>query len=181
MCTLPSPQPVDSARLHRLQKTDEKSGDSRTDENKHANSSNQLSSSLSHVPMPIHTLSHISPIKHIQDQPTSVSTSSPLEAHSFSLAHVLFTSFTMVCVAELGDRSFFSLFTLTLQNHPEHCLYILFGGVAGQFVCTVIAYFCGDVIRRYLTEAMVSAIGGSSFLLFALWNAGQLMRREWKR
>ncbi|RYY81486.1 TMEM165/GDT1 family protein [archaeon] len=101
--------------------------------------------------------------------------------HPIPLAHVLLTCYTMVCVAELGDRSFFSLFTLALQNHPGHSLCTLLGGVAGQIICTIMAYVCGDVIRRYLTEAMVSAMGGGAFLVFAMWNAGQLVRREWRR
>lgn len=72
---------------------------------------------------------------------------------------------SMIFLAELGDRSFFSIFTMSVR---QDVMNIFLGTVLGQIICVGLAVVFGEIIRRYMSEAMVSVLGGSIFLLYAL-------------
>ena len=73
--------------------------------------------------------------------------------------------FGLLCVSELGDRSEISTVTIAAVYH----LYaVLIGTMLAYFVCIIIATFLGLFIGKFLTEKMMTTIGGIVFICFAI-------------
>eukprot|EP01039_Chlorochromonas_danica_P009184 gene9184-10143_t len=74
--------------------------------------------------------------------------------------------FSMIFLAELGDRSFFSIFTLSVSKEVGS---IYIGTILGQIVCIALAIVFGEILTKYLSERMVSMSGGTIFILYAFY------------
>ena len=73
--------------------------------------------------------------------------------------------FGLLCVSELGDRSEISTVTIAAVYN----LYaVLIGTMIAYFVCIIIATFLGLFIGKFLTEKMMTIIGGVVFICFAI-------------
>ena len=73
--------------------------------------------------------------------------------------------FGLLCVSELGDRSEISTVTIAAVYN----LYaVLIGTMLAYFVCIIIATFLGLFIGKFLTEKMMTIIGGIVFICFAI-------------
>lgn len=81
------------------------------------------------------------------------------EALSFVLS-----TFTLVFLAEWGDKSFLATIALAAASSPAG---VVLGAVGGHGVATGIAVVGGSYLSRFLSEKVVAYVGGSLFLVFA--------------
>ena len=73
--------------------------------------------------------------------------------------------FGFLCLSELGDKSEISTVTIAAVYN----LYaVLIGTMVAYFACILIATFLGLVIGKFLTEKMMTIIGGILFICFAI-------------
>ena len=71
---------------------------------------------------------------------------------------------SIIFVAEWGDRSMMATIALAVHSNPYG---VALGATGGHALATLIAVIFGSLASRYISERMVSLIGGSLFLLFA--------------
>lgn len=79
-------------------------------------------------------------------------------------AGTIISTFVLVFVAEWGDKSFFSTIALAAASSP---LGVIGGALAGHGVATLLAVAGGSLLGTYLSEKVISYIGGVLFLVFA--------------
>ena len=73
--------------------------------------------------------------------------------------------FGFLCLSELGDKSEISTVTIAAVYN----LYaVLIGTMVAYFLTIIIATFLGLVIGKFLTEKMMTIIGGILFICFAI-------------
>ena len=73
--------------------------------------------------------------------------------------------FWFLCLSELGDKSEISTVTIAAVYN----LYaVLIGTNLAYFACIIIATFLGLFIGKFLTEKMMTIIGGILFICFAI-------------
>ncbi|TVU07246.1 hypothetical protein EJB05_47293 [Eragrostis curvula] len=77
---------------------------------------------------------------------------------------VLWKSFSLVFVAEWGDRSMLATIALGAAQSPWG---VASGAIAGHLIATALAILGGAFLANYLSEKLVGLIGGVLFLLFA--------------
>ncbi|XP_027912115.1 protein PAM71, chloroplastic-like [Vigna unguiculata] len=81
-----------------------------------------------------------------------------------SAASTAASTFLLVFVAEWGDKSFFSTIALAAASSPFG---VIAGALAGHGVATLLAVLGGSLLGTYLSEKVISYIGGVLFLVFA--------------
>ena len=72
--------------------------------------------------------------------------------------------FSLIFMAEWGDRSMFAVIALAAAQNPVG---VTVGACLGHLVATSIAVMGGAVMAKYLSERVVSGVGGVLFLGFA--------------
>jgi len=77
---------------------------------------------------------------------------------------VLVETFSLIFVAEWGDRSMLATIALG-AGHPA--LGVAAGAIAGHFAASIIAVLGGAILAKYISERTVGYIGGTLFLVFA--------------
>ncbi|KAG2565280.1 hypothetical protein PVAP13_7NG063600 [Panicum virgatum] len=77
---------------------------------------------------------------------------------------VLWKSFSLVFLAEWGDRSMLATIALGAAQSP---LGVASGAIAGHLIATALAIVGGAFLANYLSEKLVGLLGGVLFLLFA--------------
>lgn len=85
---------------------------------------------------------------------------------------VLLEALILTFTAEWGDRTQIATMTLASTNHP---LGVIVGATLGHAICAAIAVTLGHLVAGRLSERLLTAIGGSLFLVFGLvaaWGAG---------
>jgi putative Ca2+/H+ antiporter (TMEM165/GDT1 family) len=73
--------------------------------------------------------------------------------------------FTLVLLAEWGDRTQFSTVALSASYNP---IGVILGAISGHGICTAIAVLGGRLIAGRISERTVTAIGGILFLIFGI-------------
>jgi Ca2+/H+ antiporter, TMEM165/GDT1 family len=68
-------------------------------------------------------------------------------------------------VAEWGDRTQFATIALAAANDIWA---VIAGGILGHMVCTAIAVLSGRFVAGWLSERILTAIGGALFILFGV-------------
>eukprot|EP01025_Chloroclados_australasicus_P063534 TRINITY_DN8413_c0_g1_i1.p1 TRINITY_DN8413_c0_g1~~TRINITY_DN8413_c0_g1_i1.p1 ORF type:complete len:344 (-),score=27.99 TRINITY_DN8413_c0_g1_i1:526-1500(-) len=76
-----------------------------------------------------------------------------------------FQVFTIIFLAEWGDRSMLATIALAAKSNPYG---VATGASFGHLVATAIAVVGGGIVAKYISEKTVSLISGILFLVFAL-------------
>jgi len=77
----------------------------------------------------------------------------------------LVESFSLIFVAEWGDRSMLATIALGAAQNP---VAVALGAIAGHAAATVIAVLGGAFLSKYISERVVGLTGGVLFLVFAV-------------
>lgn len=77
---------------------------------------------------------------------------------------VVVETFTLIFVAEWGDRSMLSTIALGAAQNP---VAVALGATAGHVLATMIAVVGGALLSKHISERAIGIAGGSLFLLFA--------------
>lgn len=86
-------------------------------------------------------------------------------------------AFSLVFVAEVGDKSMFATIALA---RDFGFLGVFIGAVVGHSLATGIAVVGGSTLSSYVSQAAVSYVGGGLFLVFAAMTASTLFLGEGK-
>ncbi|MBD2021939.1 TMEM165/GDT1 family protein [Leptolyngbya sp. FACHB-36] len=78
---------------------------------------------------------------------------------------IVLQSFTLTFMAEWGDRTQFATAALAASNNPWG---VTAGAVLGHAICAAIAVLGGRLIAGYLSERLLTALGGGLFILFGI-------------
>eukprot|EP00242_Pyramimonas_sp_CCMP2087_P017723 CAMPEP_0198211950 /NCGR_PEP_ID=MMETSP1445-20131203/25435_1 /TAXON_ID=36898 /ORGANISM="Pyramimonas sp., Strain CCMP2087" /LENGTH=365 /DNA_ID=CAMNT_0043886311 /DNA_START=167 /DNA_END=1265 /DNA_ORIENTATION=+ len=78
---------------------------------------------------------------------------------------ILAESFTLIFMAEWGDRSMLATIALGVAQNP---VAVATGAVAGHALATLIAVLGGSFLSKYISERFVGLLGGGLFLVFAV-------------
>jgi putative Ca2+/H+ antiporter (TMEM165/GDT1 family) len=76
------------------------------------------------------------------------------------------TAFSTVFIAELGDKT--QIATLTLASGKKAWLPVLIGAALALCTTTVIAVAAGDIVGRYVPEAVLKKVAGGIFILLGV-------------
>ena len=90
-------------------------------------------------------------------------------------AAVLASTFALVFAAEWGDKSFLATIALSAASDPVG---VTLGACGGHATATALAVAGGSLLGEYVSERVVSYVGGSLFLLFALGTALDIARSQ---
>lgn len=77
----------------------------------------------------------------------------------------LVESFSLIFVAEWGDRSMLATIALGAAQNP---VAVALGAIAGHTAATLIAVLGGSILSKYISERVVGLTGGVLFLVFAV-------------
>ncbi len=81
---------------------------------------------------------------------------------------VFFTVFTVVFIAELGDKT--QLATLLFATDKDVSKYsVFFGASLALIIATAIAVLAGNVISNYISERQLHYVAGIGFIGIGIW------------
>ncbi len=80
---------------------------------------------------------------------------------------ILMTTFGMVFLAELGDKTQLATFCLAADCDPKLSVFI--GAALALLLSTVIAVIFGSVLSKYLPEHYVKIAAGIFFVVVGIW------------
>lgn len=80
---------------------------------------------------------------------------------------MLMTTFGMVFLAELGDKT--QLATFCLSAECDSKLSVFLGAAAALLLSSLIAVFCGEFISRFLPANYIKIGAGCFFIVVGIW------------
>ena len=81
--------------------------------------------------------------------------------------HIFMTTFGMVFLAELGDKTQLATFCLAADCDPK--LSVFLGAGSALLLSTLIAVVFGSVLSKYLPEHYVKIAAGIFFVVVGIW------------
>ena len=85
------------------------------------------------------------------------------------MQNILFETFFIVFLAEMGDKSQLLMIAMTAEYKLRH---ILIGTALSILTLTLLAVAAGTLIGEFLPQTAISLIAGAAFLLFAYLGVG---------
>jgi Ca2+/H+ antiporter, TMEM165/GDT1 family len=82
-------------------------------------------------------------------------------------------AFSLIFLAEWGDRTQFATIALAAANNP---IGITLGAIVGHAICAAIAVMCGRFVCGRISERTITTLGGTLFLVFAAVAGLELVR-----
>jgi Ca2+/H+ antiporter, TMEM165/GDT1 family len=82
-----------------------------------------------------------------------------------SVWKILVETFTLIFMAEWGDRTQFA--TIALATHHNR-IGVTLGAILAHTICAAIAVFAGRSIAGSISEKLVNLVGGGLFIIFAI-------------
>ena len=80
---------------------------------------------------------------------------------------LFFTAFSMLFLAELGDKTQFAVFTLSAQ-YENDILSVFLGASAALVLVTFIGVFLGRIAAAYIPETILHTIAGTLFIVIGV-------------
>jgi putative Ca2+/H+ antiporter (TMEM165/GDT1 family) len=80
---------------------------------------------------------------------------------------VMLTAFTMVFLAELGDKTQLATFALAAENKTRLAVFV--GSAAALVLTSLVAVILGSAIGRMVPENYIKVGAGALFILLGLW------------
>ena len=81
--------------------------------------------------------------------------------------HIFMTTFGMVFLAELGDKTQLATFCLAADCDPKFSVFL--GDGSALLLSTLIAVVFGSVLSKYLPEHYVKIAAGIFFVVVGIW------------
>lgn len=81
--------------------------------------------------------------------------------------HILMTTFGMVFLAELGDKTQLATFCLAADCDPKLSVFI--GAGAALLLSTLIAVIFGSVLSKFIPEHYIKVAAGIFFVVVGIW------------
>lgn len=81
--------------------------------------------------------------------------------------HIFMTTFGMVFLAELGDKTQLATFCLAADCDPK--LSVFLGAGAALLLSTLIAVVFGSLLSKYLPEHYIKIAAGIFFVVVGIW------------
>jgi Ca2+/H+ antiporter, TMEM165/GDT1 family len=78
---------------------------------------------------------------------------------------ILVETFTLIFMAEWGDRTQFATFALSTNHNLTG---VALGAILAHSICAAIAVFAGQSIAEEISEKLVNLVGGWLFIVFAV-------------
>lgn len=82
-------------------------------------------------------------------------------------------AFSLIFLAEWGDRTQFATIALAAANNPVG---VTLGAILGHAICAAIAVMCGRFVCGRISERTITTLGGALFLVFAAVAGLELVR-----
>ncbi|CCW71525.1 unnamed protein product [Phytomonas sp. Hart1] len=106
---------------------------------------------------------------------TSVYTSPSAKRWRKFLNPVMVEAFTLIFLAEWGDRSQIATIALAASKNAYA---VTVGGILGHAICTCGAVLCGKIIAQRVSIKSVNILGGILFIFFGLGTLYEVLTRS---
>ncbi len=80
---------------------------------------------------------------------------------------VLMTTFSLVFLAELGDKT--QLATLLLSSNSDSKLPVFIGSAGALILCSLLAVLAGTAVSRWVPEHYIRIGAGIAFVSVGIW------------
>jgi Ca2+/H+ antiporter, TMEM165/GDT1 family len=94
-------------------------------------------------------------------------------SHHWGTWVIVGEAFSLIFLAEWGDRTQFATIALAAANNP---IGITLGAIVGHAICAAIAVMCGRFVCGRISERTITTLGGALFLIFAAVAGLELVR-----
>jgi Ca2+/H+ antiporter, TMEM165/GDT1 family len=94
-------------------------------------------------------------------------------SHHWGTWVIVGEAFSLIFLAEWGDRTQFATIALAAANNP---IGITLGAIVGHAICAAIAVMCGRFVCGRISERTITTLGGALFLVFAAVAGLELVR-----
>ena len=78
----------------------------------------------------------------------------------------IFTTFILVFIAELGDKT--QLSTMMLASKSESIWYVFLGSSIALILSSLLGVFAGSLLHKYIPIYYIQLISGGSFILIGV-------------
>ncbi|MBZ4646149.1 MAG: hypothetical protein PWR27_1152 [Petroclostridium sp.] len=79
---------------------------------------------------------------------------------------IIFTTFWVVFLAELGDKT--QLSTMLLASKSKSSLPVFMGAASALVLSSLIGVICGDILHKYIPAQYIQIGAGISFILIGI-------------
>ena len=81
---------------------------------------------------------------------------------------LIFTTFGMVFLAELGDKTQLAAFCISADCSSSR-VSVFLGAAVALVLSSLIAVFCGEMVARIIPPSYIRLAAGSLFVIMGVW------------